>query len=155
VKICQERKRYATEAFGPIGVTIDTIYTDANGQGVGVAETGEQRFQRWYLNTSGRGEIKGIKNEHHVCFPPEAGQADLAAKMISKGEPGSLRSDVDHETSHWLGFALVRSDCGSGRIRSKKEISRIGPEWPAMVSRERGPKDTAARPTLTRENSSR
>jgi hypothetical protein len=59
----------------------------------------EQRFQRWHLEASRRGEIQRVHEQHHVPLALEIIQRDGSTKLVGQGESRRLATDGDHDVS--------------------------------------------------------
>jgi len=86
VEVGEQWNADATEAVGPVGVTVDAVDADPDDLGVSGFETILQRIQRWNFEASGRCEVEGVEEKEKMLLADEVGRRNRAAEVIGQGK---------------------------------------------------------------------
>ena len=92
VEVGEQRNADASEAIGPVGVTVDAVDADPHDLGVSGFETILQRIQRWHFEASGRCEVERVEEQEKMTLADEVGRRNRAAEVIGQSELGSFGS---------------------------------------------------------------
>jgi hypothetical protein len=92
MEVGEQRKTDASEAVGPVGVTVHAVNADPHDLGVSGFEAILQRIQRWHFDASGRREVEGIKEKEKMLLANKIGRRKRAAEMIGQSKFGCFAS---------------------------------------------------------------
>ncbi len=103
MEVGEQWERYSPERLRPVCVAVNAVDADSKGLSVCGQESTLQRFQRWHLAASGRGEIERIEEQQNVASASELVQVDTSTEVVDELEVRRLGLYRNHVVSSLSG----------------------------------------------------